>query len=101
LPFDASDVEEPRFSEPTIYPDELQARFGEKRFVALDPAYLDFEGAVLVLIGAEDEVRAELAVAVSAAPSADSSANRRADRPVRSRRSPPRSVTRSRAARSV
>ena len=52
------------FAEPSIYPDELQARFGDKRFVPLDPAFLDHEGAELVLIGAEDEVRPELAVAV-------------------------------------
>jgi hypothetical protein len=52
------------FSEPSIYPDELQARFGDRRFAPLDPAFLDYEGAELVLIGAEDELRAELAIAV-------------------------------------
>jgi hypothetical protein len=52
------------FAEPSIYPDELQARFGDKRFVPLDPMFLDYEGAELVLIGAEDGVRPELAVAV-------------------------------------
>ncbi|MDB4937905.1 MAG: hypothetical protein JWP87_4877 [Labilithrix sp.] len=62
LPFD--DDEPSPFAEPSIYPDELQARFGDKRFVPLDPAFLDYEGAELVLIGAEDEVRPELAVAV-------------------------------------
>jgi hypothetical protein len=65
LPFDddVDDAASP-FAEPSIYPDELQARFGDKRFMPLDPAYLDYEGAELVLIGAEDEVRPELAVAV-------------------------------------
>jgi len=61
-------VEEPEdavpFGEPSIYPDDLQARFGDRRFAPLDPAFLDYEGAELVLIGAEDEVRPELAVAV-------------------------------------
>jgi hypothetical protein len=52
------------FREPSLYPDELQARFGDKRFVPLEPAFLDYVGAELVLIGAEDEVRPELAVAV-------------------------------------
>lgn len=48
------------FREPSIYPDELQARFGKKRFAPLDPAFLDYQGAELVLIGSEDEVRPEL-----------------------------------------
>ncbi len=49
------------FREPSIFPDELQARFGDLRFLPLDPELLDYEGSELVLIGAEDEVRAELA----------------------------------------
>jgi hypothetical protein len=52
------------FREPSIYPDELQARFGDRRFAPLDPMFLDYEGAELVLIGAEDELRPELAIAV-------------------------------------
>jgi hypothetical protein len=52
------------FREPSLYPDELQARFGRRRFAPLDPTFLDHEGAEIVLIGAEDEVRPELAVAV-------------------------------------
>jgi hypothetical protein len=54
----------PPWNEPSIYPDELQERFGDKRFAPLDPAFLDYEGAELVLIGAEDDVRPELALAV-------------------------------------
>lgn len=49
------------FREPSLYPDELQARFGDRRFAPLDPSFLEYEGAELVLIGAEDEVRPELA----------------------------------------
>jgi len=56
---DADD--EAPFREPSIFPDELQARFGDLRFLPLDPELLDYEGSELVLIGAEDEVRAELA----------------------------------------
>ncbi|MEA2747028.1 MAG: hypothetical protein QOI41_1171 [Myxococcales bacterium] len=52
------------FTEPSLFPEELQARFGDLRFLPLDPIFLDYEGAELVLIGAEDEVRPELAVAV-------------------------------------
>jgi hypothetical protein len=52
------------FGEPSLFPEEIQARFGDLRFLPLDPVFLDYEGAELVLIGAEDEVRPELAVAV-------------------------------------
>lgn len=52
------------FGEPSLFPEELQARFGDKRFLPLEPVFLDYEGAELVLIGAEDEVRPELAIAV-------------------------------------
>lgn len=54
----------PPFREPSIFPDELQERFEGKRFAPLEPAFLDYEGAEIVLIGAEDEVRPELALAV-------------------------------------
>lgn len=63
LPYGDSEEASP-FREPSLYPDELQARFGERRFAPLDPAFLDYEGAEIVLIGAEDEVRPELAQAV-------------------------------------
>jgi hypothetical protein len=39
------------FGEPSIYEDELQERFGDRRFAPLEPAFLDREGAELVLIG--------------------------------------------------
>jgi hypothetical protein len=52
------------FAEPSLFPDDLQERFGKKRFLPLEPALLDHEGAELVLIGAEDELRPELALAV-------------------------------------
>lgn len=43
------------------YPDELRARFRGRRFIPLDPpAFLDYEGAELVLIGASPDVGAEL-----------------------------------------
>jgi hypothetical protein len=41
----------PPFREPSIYEDELMDRFGKRRFAALEPAFLDHEGAELVLIG--------------------------------------------------
>lgn len=52
------------FAEPSLYPDDVQERFGKKRFLPLVPEFLDYEGAELVLIGAEDELRPELAEAV-------------------------------------
>jgi hypothetical protein len=45
--------------EPSIFPDELQARFGKKRFLPLAPAYLDVVGAELVLMGAQDHLPGE------------------------------------------
>jgi hypothetical protein len=47
------DPEQPEtpFSEPSIFEEELQDRFGTKRFAPLEPAFLDYEGAELVLIG--------------------------------------------------
>ena len=42
-------------SEPSIFDDELQAKFGDRRFAALEPAHLDVEGAELVLIDAGGE----------------------------------------------
>lgn len=37
------------------YPAHLQERFEERRFVPLDPEYLDHPGAELILIGAREE----------------------------------------------
>ena len=54
----------PPFREPSIYPDELQARFGDKRFLPLEPAFLDYVGAELELGSAEDEARPGLSIAV-------------------------------------
>jgi hypothetical protein len=43
------------------YPPDLQERFGDRRFVALDdPRFLDFENAEVVLIGAAEDVESEL-----------------------------------------
>jgi len=47
------------FAEPSIFPDELQATFGDKRFAPLVPAFLDFVGAELVLLGAQDHLPEE------------------------------------------
>jgi hypothetical protein len=46
------DETETPFSEPSIFDDELQAGFGERRFCALTPAHLDVEGTELVLLDA-------------------------------------------------
>ncbi|MDB4955406.1 MAG: hypothetical protein JWO36_2975 [Myxococcales bacterium] len=48
--------------QPLPYPTELQAKFGDRRFVALEPAFLDFAGTELVLIGATDDISAELGI---------------------------------------
>lgn len=47
----ASEGGEPPFGEPSIYDDQLTDRFGKRRFAPLEPAFLDHEGAELVLIG--------------------------------------------------
>jgi hypothetical protein len=45
--------------EPSIYPDDLQAKFEDKRFAPLEPAFLDFEGCEICLIGHEAGMSAE------------------------------------------
>lgn len=40
-------------SEPSIYPDELQRKFADKRFAPLEPDFLDHVGCEIVLIGHE------------------------------------------------
>lgn len=49
------------FREPSIYPDELQARFEDRRFAPLAPELLAYEGAELVLMGAQDHLPEERA----------------------------------------
>jgi hypothetical protein len=45
------------------YPPELMEYFGNRRFIAVvDPRLLDYEGAEMVLIGAAEDVRAELGI---------------------------------------
>lgn len=41
------------FTEPSIFPDEIQERFGDRRFAPLAPDLLDYEGAELVLIACQ------------------------------------------------
>lgn len=41
-------------------PEELKTRFGEKRFVQATPAFLDFEGANVVLVGGSGRVRTSI-----------------------------------------
>jgi hypothetical protein len=52
-------ADEMPFAEPSIFDDELQAKFGERRFAALEPSHLDVEGAELVLIDAEGDAHAD------------------------------------------
>ncbi|MEJ7729274.1 MAG: hypothetical protein WKG00_08665 [Polyangiaceae bacterium] len=54
------------FSEPSIFEDEVQAAFGEKRFAPLTPEHLDVEGTELVLLDAGDPGRAAGGVAYQA-----------------------------------
>jgi hypothetical protein len=54
------------FSEPSIFDDEVQAAFGERRFAALTPAHLDVEGTELVLLDAGDPGRASAGVTYQA-----------------------------------
>lgn len=39
--------------EPSMYPDELQAKFEDKRFAPLEPAFMDYEGCEICFIGHE------------------------------------------------
>ena len=51
------DHEQPEtpFREPSIFEDEVQERFGDRRFAPLEPMFLDHEGTELVLIGTKHE----------------------------------------------
>jgi hypothetical protein len=40
------------FSDASIYENELQDRFGERRFAPLEPGHLDVQGAELLLVAA-------------------------------------------------
>jgi hypothetical protein len=49
------------------YPEELRARFGSRRFSAVDPPeLLDYEGAEVVLIGATEDAESELGIELDA-----------------------------------
>ena len=45
--------------EPSIYPDDLQAKFEDKRFAPLAPDFLDFEGCEICFIGHEPRIEDE------------------------------------------
>lgn len=45
------DDEAPPFGEPSTFDDELMDRFGERRFLPLEPTFLDRVGAELLLLG--------------------------------------------------
>jgi hypothetical protein len=53
----AEDDPQSMFTEPSLYPDELTARFRGRRYAALEPAFLDHEGAELVIVGLGHEAR--------------------------------------------
>lgn len=51
------------------FPDELQARFGDRRWVPVDPtSFLDYAGAELVLIGGRDDLGEDLGIELDAHP---------------------------------
>jgi len=51
------------------FPRELWARFGDRRWVSLDPPeFLDYEGAELVLIGGRDDLGEDLGIDLKAHP---------------------------------
>jgi len=43
-------------------PEELQEHFGDRRFIALEPDFLDYEGAELLVMGSEDDPGEELGI---------------------------------------
>jgi hypothetical protein len=55
------------FTEPSIFPDELQERFGDRRLAPLAPELLDYEGAELVLIACDQKTE-NLGATPSSAP---------------------------------
>lgn len=51
------------------YSQELHARFGDRRWVSVDPPeFLDYEGSELVLIGGEDDLGEDLGIDLQAQP---------------------------------
>jgi hypothetical protein len=51
------------------FPEELFARFGDRRWVSVDPPeFLDYEGAELVLIGGQDDLGEDLGIDLKAHP---------------------------------
>jgi hypothetical protein len=57
------------------FPEELKERFGDRRWVAADPpAFLDHEGAELVLIGGRAEAGADLGIDLEPEPEDEDSA---------------------------
>ncbi len=51
------------------FPRELSARFGDRRWVSVDPPdFLDYEGAELVLIGGRDDLGEDLGIGLTAHP---------------------------------
>jgi len=58
------------------FPDELSARFGDRRWVSVDPpAFLDYEGAELVLIGGRDDLGEDLGIDLEAHPEDEETAD--------------------------
>ena len=55
-------LEEERKAE---FPEELQERFGSRRFFALEPDYLDYEGAELLLTGSAEDPGEDLGIDLS------------------------------------
>jgi hypothetical protein len=51
------------------FPDDLKARFGDRRWMSLDPpAFLDYEGAEIVLIAGQDDLGEDLGIDLKAHP---------------------------------
>jgi hypothetical protein len=51
------------------FPDDLKARFGDRRWMSIDPAaFLDHEGAEIVLIGGRDDLGEDLGIDLQAHP---------------------------------
>lgn len=51
------------------FPEDLQVRFGDRRWMSVDPpAFLDHEGAEIVLIGGHDDLGEDLGIALEAHP---------------------------------
>jgi hypothetical protein len=64
------------FDRQADFPDDLKVRFGDRRWMSIDPpAFLDHEGAEIVLIGGQDDLGEDLGIDLQAHPTYEETAD--------------------------